>query len=85
MNPKLPLNGRIYILTAGRVLNINVQSRPAFVQSQSQSQPRLMFVTALENGHAAPTCKLRILVKAQPALVAPGHSHQLGLAYGCEI
>ena len=26
--------------------------------------------------------KLRILVKAQPALQAPGHCHQLGLAYG---
>ena len=26
--------------------------------------------------------KLRILVKAQPAPQAPGHCHQLGLAYG---
>ena len=28
--------------------------------------------------------KLRILVKAQPAPQAPGHCHQLGLAYGRE-
>ena len=33
---------------------------------------------------ACTNSKLRILVKAQPAPQAPGHCHQLGLAYGCE-
>lgn len=50
MNPKLPLNGRIYTLTVGRVLThqcVSDQSRPAFVQSHSQSQAMLAFVTAL--------------------------------------
>ena len=78
MNPKLPLDGRIYTLTLGSVLTTNVsqinlcqllfratlkvlttnvsqinhqcisnQSVPAFVQSYSESQARLMFVTTL--------------------------------------
>ena len=34
--------------------------------------------------HCSTNGKLRILVKAQPAPQAPGHCHQLGLAYGHE-
>ena len=34
--------------------------------------------------HCSTNGKLGILVKAQPAPQAPGHCHQLGLAYGCE-
>ena len=34
--------------------------------------------------HCNTNGKLRILVKAQPAPQAPGHCHQLGLAYGRE-
>ena len=34
--------------------------------------------------HCSTNGKLRILVKAQPAPQAPGHCHQLGLAYGRE-
>ena len=34
--------------------------------------------------HCSTNGKLRILVKAQPAPQAPGHCHQLGLAYSCE-
>ena len=34
--------------------------------------------------HCSTNGKLHILVKAQPAPQAPGHCHQLGLAYGCE-
>jgi len=34
--------------------------------------------------HCSTNDKLHILVKAQPAPQAPGHCHQLGLAYGCE-
>ena len=34
--------------------------------------------------HSSTNGKLRILVKAQPAPQAPGHCHQLGLAYGRE-
>ena len=34
--------------------------------------------------HCSTNGKLCILVKAQPAPQAPGHCHQLGLAYGCE-
>ena len=34
--------------------------------------------------HCSTNGKLRILVKAQPALQAPGHCHQLGLAYSRE-
>ena len=34
--------------------------------------------------HCSTNSKLRILVKAQPAPQAPGHCHQLGLAYGRE-
>jgi len=40
MNPKLPLDGRIYTLTAGRVLNTTVfqiNPRIGFVQSHSKS------------------------------------------------
>ena len=52
MNPKLPLNGRIYTLTVGSVLInhqcISNQSMPAFVQTYSQTRARLMFVTTLE-------------------------------------
>ena len=52
MNPKLPLDGRIYTLTVGSVLTTNVaisnQSMPAFVQIYSQTRARLMFVTTLE-------------------------------------
>ena len=32
--------------------------------------------------HCSTNGKLRVLVKAQPAPQAPGHCHQLGLAYG---
>ena len=49
MNPTLPLDGRIYTLTVGRV-PISDQSRIAFVQSHSQSQARLMFVNCSQNG-----------------------------------
>ena len=41
----------IYILSVGGVLNhqcVSDQSRPVFVQSHSQSQARLMFVTTLK-------------------------------------
>ena len=34
--------------------------------------------------HCSTNGKLRILVKAQPAPQAPGHCHQLGLAYSRE-
>ena len=51
MNPKLPLDGRIYMLTVGSVLTTNVSQinlcQLAFVQSYSQSQARLLFVTTL--------------------------------------
>ena len=51
MNPKLPLNGHIYMLTVCRVLSTKVvsgQSRSAFVQSHFQSQAMLTFVTAYQ-------------------------------------
>ena len=44
MNPKLPLDGSIYTLTIGRVLK-TIVFQVSFVQSHSQSQARLMFVT----------------------------------------
>ena len=50
MNPKLALNGRIYMLTVGSVLATNVSQTnlcQLFVQSYSQSQARLMFVATL--------------------------------------
>jgi len=47
MNPKFPLDGRIYMLTVGSVLTTTNQSMLAFVQSYSQSQARLKFVTTL--------------------------------------
>ena len=46
--PKLPLDGCIYMLTVGSVLTTNVSQIilcQLFVQSYSQSQARLMFVT----------------------------------------
>ena len=50
MNLKLPLNGCIYTLTISdpNHQHVSDQSRPAFVQSHSQSQTMLTFVTALE-------------------------------------
>ena len=51
MTSKFPLNGCICTLTIARVPTTNVvsnQSRPAFVQSRSQSQAGLMGVTTLE-------------------------------------
>ena len=48
MNLKLPPNGHIYTLTVGPNHGVSDQSMPAFVQSHSRSQARLMFVTTLE-------------------------------------
>ena len=46
MNPKLPLDGRIYTLTAGRVLNPNVFqiNLGELLFRATQSQARLMFI-----------------------------------------
>ena len=146
MNPKLPLDGRIYTLTVGRVLNIivfqinlgellftatlrvrlgsclstalkmdnldctKINAHFKKIHSLSTGGPHSLplvhiasptsppyvgtQLTALFHtqpplkcpfyGIAAQTVKLRILVKAQPAPQAPGHCHQLGLAYGHE-
>ena len=51
MNPKLPLDGRIYTLTVGSILTTNVSQInlcQLFVQTYSQTRARLMFVTTLE-------------------------------------
>ena len=50
MNPKLPLGGRIYMLTVGSILTTSVSQTNlcyTFLQSYSQSQARLKFVTTL--------------------------------------
>ena len=147
MNPKLPLDGRIYTLTVGRVLNIIVfqinldqllftatlrvrlgsclstalkmdnldctkinahssqknsqlvYGRGSFTTASAHCQPHLSplcwYTTHSSVPHTATiemAClrqcstngKLRILVNTQPAPQAPGHCHQLGLAYGRE-
>ena len=84
MNPKLPLDGRIYMLTVGSVLTmhqcISNQSMSAFVQCYSQSQARLMFVATLEMDNFDCT-KMNAHFKIFTALKAAGHDHLLGLAY----
>ena len=52
MNPKLPLDERIYTPTVGSVLTTNVSQTYlyvlAFAQTYSQTQAKLMLVTTLE-------------------------------------
>ena len=54
MNPKLPLDGYIYTLTAGRVLNTNAfqinLGKLLFRGTLAQSQARLTFVNCSQNG-----------------------------------
>ena len=77
MNPKLPLDGHIYTLTAGRVLNTNVfqiNLGKLLVGTAVKVQARLMFVNCSQNGQLG--------LYQNQALQALGHCHQLDLTYG---
>ena len=83
--------GKIHSLSMGgahsRLLaNIASPTSPTYVGTQLtalfHTQP--LHVEMLFLRHSSTNGKLRILVKAQPAPQAPGHCHQLGLAYGRE-
>ena len=91
MNPKLPLDGRIYTLSTGgahsRLLaHIVSPTSPPYVGTQLTAlfhkQPLLK---CLVYSIAAPTVNCAFSeLKPSPALQALGHCHQLGLTYGHE-
>ena len=68
------------------LVHIASPTSPPYVGTQlrDSSVPHTATVEMPFLWHCSTNGKLRILVKAQPAPQAPGHCHQLGLAYGRE-
>ena len=63
------------------LVHIASPTSPPYVGTQLSSVPHTATVKTPFLWHCSTNGKLRILVKAQPAPQAPGHCHQLGLAY----
>ena len=66
------------------LVHIASPTSPLMSVHNSQLFPHTATVEIPFLRHCCTNGRLRILVKAQPAPQAPGHCHQLGLAYGRE-